>query len=265
MGGRRGWASVKWIYSAGVLRVAFAIGPVALGVGGVPAFASACDSERRREHVLAAGSDYQRITFSASAVEPADGQYAWVSEWGQIRLERGFRIASGDPALYQIVRYTPVYSTALTRSGYYLQFERASSSNRTITDIRLAAAPELTGGPPIGNSLTEPRPGTGPAIAGYRFQMAERLAAESGAYLGLWRRTGAAGSRTLLVHFTRGRRTGDATRIVGRSDLAFSLISQTDTFHGGDWSFTLFTEGSCPGGIEMLSYSWFLYIPRAVR
>jgi hypothetical protein len=222
-----------------------------------------CGTGAEREQVQNAGMDYQRVAFTASAVDTADPRYAWRSSWGNLRLERGFILSSADPALYQIVRYTPVFSTAQIRSGHYLLFEPVSYADRTIAEVRLAAAPELGGGPPIGTSLTEPRPGIGPAIAGYRFQMAERLGAESRTYLGLWRRTGSSGARTLLVLFSRrpNRPDGYETRIVGRSDLAFSLISRTDTFHGGDWSFILFTEATCPGRIAMLSYLWHLYIP----
>lgn len=239
------------------------ISAASIALGAAPALATSCDAGAVREHIKSAGTDYRRVPFTASAIDPADPRYAWTSSWGNLRLERGFMLSSADPALYQIVRYTPVFSTAQIRSGHYLLFEPVSYSNRTVAEIRLAAAPELGGGAPIGTSLTEPRPGIGPAIAGYRFQMAERLGAASRAYLGLWRRTGASGARTLLVLFSRrpNRPDGYETRIVGRSDLAFSLISRTDTFHGGDWSFTLFTEATCPGRIAMLSYLWHLYIP----
>ena len=53
---------------------------------------------------------------------------------------------------------------------------------------------------------------------------------------------------------------GYYTRIVGRSDLAFSLISRTDLMHGGIWGITLFTEAECPNGIAMLDYMWVLYV-----
>jgi len=169
--------------------------------------------------------------------------------------------------LFQIARYAHVYSTALTRSGHYLLFEPVSYANRTISEIRRTAAPELGGAPAIGSVLTQARTGEGPVIAGYRFQMAERLMGDGQSYLGLWRRRGAVGARTVLVYFSRRpeRPGGYETRIVGSSEQAFSLISEAGTLHGGAWSFTLFTEATCPGSIGVLRYVWMLYIPRATR
>jgi hypothetical protein len=244
------------------LRIAHALALTSIGFAQAPAFASACVAGRGRERLRDAGRDYERIPFTASVIDRRNPRFAWTSEWGNITLERGTILSSTDPALYQIERYTPVFSTGQTRSGSYLLFVPVSLSDRTLVDIRLAAAPELGGGPPIGTSLSEPRPRDGPPIPGYRFQMAEPLPAGGNSYLGLWRRAGRSGARTLLVHFSRPNARGDyVTRVVGRSDLAFSLLSRIDTLHGGDWSFTLFTEADCPGRIEMLSYLWHLYIP----
>jgi hypothetical protein len=228
-----------------------------------PAFAAACGTGER-ERVQATGIDYQRILFTASTIDPADPHYAWQSLWGRIELHRGSLISSPDPALRQIIRYAPIsYSTALLRSGHYLQFTEARSEDRTVTDIRLAAAPGLIDPHfPIGTMLTRPRLGTGPAISGYRFQMAEQMMGMAGS-IGLWRRTGTRGPRTLLVLYSprTDRRGEQDTRIIGRSDLAFSAISQTDSMHGGIWSFTLFTEAPCPQAVAMLTYRWVLYIP----
>jgi hypothetical protein len=244
------------------LRLAAALAIVNIGLAGAPLLASPCTADAGRQQVRAAGTDYERVPFTATAVDRADPRFAWTNEWGNIVLQRGATLSSADPALYQIARYTPVFSTGQTRSGSYLLFVPVSLSDRTLVDIRLAAEPELGGGPPIGTSLSEPRPSDGPAIPGYRFQMAEPLPAGGNSYLGLWRRAGRSGARTLLVHFSRPNARHDyVTRIVGRSDLAFSLISRIDTLHGGDWSFTLFTEADCPGHIAMLSYLWHLYIP----
>jgi len=251
--------SCAWAWRLRLAR-ALAIAGVVFAAG--PAFAFACPAGPEREAVRDVGIDYERVPFTAAAVDRADPRFAWTNEWGNIALQRGATLSSADPALYQIARYTPVFSTGQTRSGSYLLFVPVSLSDRTLVDIRLAASPELGGGPPIGTSLSEPRPGDGPAIRGYRFQMAEPLPAGGNSYLGLWRRAGRSGARTLLVHFSRPNARGEyVTRIVGRSDLAFSLISRIDTMHGGDWSFTLFTEADCPGRIEMLSYLWHLYIP----
>ena len=223
--------------------------------------ASTCGAGLARERVLSPGLDYQRIPFAAQAIDPTDRRYAWTNSWGRVQLRHGSLISSADPALYQILRYTPTFSTALIRTGHYLAFEPVSLSDRRIVDIRLAAAPELTGGPSIGASLTQPRPGRGRVISGYRFQMAERLMG-SGDSVGLWRNTGLSGARTRWsCSSPRLNRPGEyATRIIGRSDIAFSLISQTNTTHGGIWSFTLFTEAECPNGIAMLNYGWFLYV-----
>jgi hypothetical protein len=238
---------------------------LAAGAGETPAFASACGPEGRQQ-VGADGLSYQRVAATIAAVDPADSRYAWQDVWGRIRLDRGSLVSSADPALYQIVRFSPLYSTALTRSGYYLQFDPPLYGDRPIADIRLAAAPELINRRPIGSLLMQPRPGDGPVIAGYRFQMAEPLMGSSD-FLGIWRRTGTAGAQSLLVLFSRqpDRPDGYATRLVGRSDLAFSTISQTDSMHGGIWSFTLFTEASCPAGVAMLSYRWVLSVPEVVR
>ena len=220
---------------------------VLLGLGPAPAFAAACGTAGR-ERVQGAGLDYQRIAFTASTIDPADPAYAWESLWGRIRLHRGSLISSPDPALRQIIRYAPIsYSTALLRSGHYLHFTEARSEDRTVTDLRLAAAPGLIDlRLPIGTLLMGTRAGSAPAISGYRFQMAERMMGMAGS-IGLWRRTGTRGPRTLLVLFSpRTDRTGEQdTRIIGRSDLAFSLISQTDSMHGGIWFFTLFTDAPC--------------------
>lgn len=228
-----------------------------------PAPGAAC-SIAGRERVQGAGIDYQRVAFTASAIDPADPHYAWESMWGRIELHRGSLISSPDPAPRQIIRYAPIsYSTALLRSGHYLHFTSARSEDRTITDLRLAAAPGLIDPRlPIGTLLRGPRPGAGPAISGYRFQMAEQMMGMAGS-IGLWRRTGTRGPRTLLVLFSpRTDRTGEQdTRIIGRSDLAFSAISQTDSMHGGIWFFTLFTDAPCPRDVAMLTYMWVLYVP----
>src|SRR3954471_5037136 len=234
------------------------------GLATTPLFAAPKCNGATRDHVRRADADYERIRLTVTRIAADDARYAWTSEWGGIRLEGGSALMSADPALYQITRYTHVYSTALTRTGHYLVFEPVSYADRTISEIRVAAAPELGGAPPIGAILTRPLPVEGPVIPGYRFQMAEPLSAESDAYLGLWRRTRSTGPITLLAYFARrpGRPDGYETRVVGRSERAFSLISESDTMHGGAWSFTLFTEATCPGAIAMLRYVWMLYIPR---
>jgi hypothetical protein len=235
------------------------------GLGAAPAFAAACGTGAR-QRVQGAGLDYQRVPFEASTIDPADLRYAWTNEWGSVRLVRGSLLTSTDPALYQIIRFVPIYSMALTRSGQYLQFDPAWYSDRAIDDVRVAVAPELINRRPIGSMLIRPRPGEGPSIAGYRFQMAERLFGSNDS-LGLWRRIRGSGARTLLVLFSRrtGRPNEYTSRIVGRSDLAFSLLSQTESAHGGIWAFTLFTEAPCPNAIAMLSYRWVLHMPGTGR
>lgn len=275
MGTSRGTKLVKFhqnrdstasVTGAQVVRLAAAISTALIWIGTVPATASTCDAEPARERIQTASLNYQRVPFGASRIDPTDTRYAWTSLWGEIRLYDGALVSSIDPALYQITRYTPAYSTGLTHSGRYLVFEPASYADRTIVDIRLAAAPELGGQRPGGSVLMQTRPGIGPFITGYRFQMAEPFGGRDTS-LGLWRRTRSSGARTLLVLFTRRSELpgGYETRIVGRSDLAFALISQADTTHGGIWSFTLFTEATCPNAIAMLSYTWALYIPQIGR
>jgi hypothetical protein len=245
-----------------ILRPALLVAASLIGVGTAPAFASTCGTGAGREQIRGAGLDYQRVPFGASIIDPADSRYAWTSEWGSVRLVRGSLLTSTDPALYQIIRFLPIYSMALTRSGQYLQFDPAWYSDRAIDDIRVAVAPELINRRPIGSMLIQPRPGEGPSIAGYRFQMAERLFGSNDS-LGLWRRIRGSGARTLLVHFSRRTDRPDeyTSRIIGRSNLTFSLLSRTESTHGGIWAFTLFTEADCPNRIAMLSYRWVLYVP----
>jgi hypothetical protein len=245
-------------------RLALPLVVASIGFAQAPAFASACEAAAGREQLRDAGRNYERIPFTASVIDRRNPRFAWTSEWGDIRLERGTILSSTDRAIYQIERYMPVFSLGRVGSGQYIHFMPVSSGDRTLVEIRLAAAPLMDDAASIESRLSEPRPRSAPEIPGYRFQMAEDLVGMSRTYLGLWRRTGSSGARTLLVIFSPNRDSpgGYATRIVGRSDLAFSLISQIDTIHGGDWSFTLFTEADCPGRIEMLSYLWHLYIPR---
>lgn len=238
-----------------------------LGLGAAPAFASAC-SAAGRERIQGPGLDYQRIAFTASTIDPADPAYAWESLWGRIGLDSGSLVSTADPAPYQLVQYDPwAYGIGLIRTGQYIQFGPTTHADRTVAEIRLAAAPQMfMAGREIGPPLMRGRPGTGPSIANYRFQMAVPLMGSADA-LGLWRRTGSTGARTLMVLFSPRRDPpgGYHTRIVGRSNLAFSLISRTWSQHGGDWGFTLITEARCPGPIAILRYGWFLYVPDISR
>lgn len=218
--------------------------------------ATRCTSPPPRESVRVGVLHYERVPLTFSAISSEDRNFALAAEQGQIQFTGGATFASGDPTLYQMWRYDPIFSYGVIRSGQSIVFRHLRPSDPGSPEIRLAASPESAGIPDTGRRWLRPRPAEGPHIPGYRFQIAERLYPDS--FLGLWRRSGSTGARTLLVYVRElpDRATRYRTHIVARSELAFSLISFADELHG-NWGFKLFTEATCPQPITMLSYTWY--------